>query len=126
MDETVCLCHPFGICRAYERLFRREKVQPLDISGFQRIAVAPFSTEKDSAGMERRFPLDLSTQLSLVKKDKEWIYDQSDTLNPVGTALAAQNLTPTGYLSRSCSRGKGRSGGKCGYNYRWPYQESED
>ena len=54
-------------------------VEPLDISDFQRIAIAPFSTEEESAGMERRFPLDLSTQLSLVKKDKEWIYDQSDT-----------------------------------------------
>ena len=70
------------------------KVEPLDISNFQRIAVAPFSTEEESAGMERRFPLDLSTQLSLVEKDKEWIYDQSDTLNPIDSALAAQNLTP--------------------------------
>ena len=70
------------------------KVEPLDISDFQRIAIAPFSTEKESAGMERRFPLDLSTQLSLVEKDKEWIYDQSDTLNPIGSELAAQNLTP--------------------------------
>lgn len=69
-------------------------VEPLDISNFQRIAIAPFSTEEESADMERRFPLDLSTQLGLVKKDKEWIYDQSDTLNPIGTALAAQNLTP--------------------------------
>ena len=69
-------------------------VEPLNISDFQRIAIAPFSTEKESAGMERRFPLDLSTQLSLVEKDKEWIYDQSDTLNPVGSQLAAQNLTP--------------------------------
>ena len=70
------------------------QVEPLDLSDFQRIAIAPFSTEKESAGMERRFPLDLSTQLSLVEKDKEWIYDQSDTLNPVGSELAAQNLTP--------------------------------
>ena len=38
------------------------EVQPLDISGFQRIAIAPFSTEEESADMERRFPLDLSTQ----------------------------------------------------------------
>ena len=70
------------------------EVEPLDITDFQRIAIAPFSTEEESADMERRFPLDLSTQLSLVKKDKEWIYDQSDTLNPIGTALAEQNLTP--------------------------------
>ena len=69
-------------------------VEPLDISNFQRIAIAPFSTEEDSAEMERRFPLDLSTQLSLVKKDKEWIYDQSDTLSPIGSELTTQNLTP--------------------------------
>ena len=70
------------------------KVEPLDLNGFQRIAIAPFSTEEESAEMERRFPLDLSTRLSLVKKDKEWIYDQSDALNPIGSQLAAQNLTP--------------------------------
>jgi hypothetical protein len=70
------------------------EVMPLDLSNYQRIAIAPFSTEEESAEMERRFPLDLSTQLSLVKKDKEWIYDQSDTLNPIGSQLATQNLTP--------------------------------
>ena len=72
----------------------RGPVEPLDISNFQRIAIAPFSTEDESAGMERRFPLDLSTQLSLVKKDKEWVYDQSDTLSPIDTELTDQNLTP--------------------------------
>jgi hypothetical protein len=71
-----------------------KEVLPLDLSDYERIAIAPFSTEEESAEMERRFPLDLSTQLSLVKKDKEWIYDQSDTLNPIGSELAAQNLTP--------------------------------
>ncbi len=70
------------------------EVLPLDLSNYQRIAIAPFSTEKESAEMERRFPLDLSTQLALVEKDKEWIYDQSDTLNPIGGQLTAQNLTP--------------------------------
>ena len=69
-------------------------VEPLDISNFQRIAIAPFSTEEDSTEMERRFPLDLSTQLSLVKKDKEWVYDQSDTLSPIASELTTQNLTP--------------------------------
>lgn len=70
------------------------EVLPLDISSFQRIAIAPFSTEEESAEMERRFPLDLATQLTLVEKEKEWIHDQSDTLNPIGSQLAAQNLTP--------------------------------
>ena len=44
------------------------KVLPLDLSNYERIAIAPFSTEKESAEMERRFPLDLSTQLVLVEK----------------------------------------------------------
>ena len=70
------------------------EVLPLDLSNYQRIAIAPFSTEKESAEMERRFPLDLSTQLTLVEKEKEWIYDQSDTLSPIGGQLTAQNLTP--------------------------------
>ena len=100
-------------------------VEPLDISNFQRIAIAPFSTEEESAGMERRFPLDLSTQLSLVKKDKEWIYDQSDTLNPIGSELVGQNLTPQDIFLDPAPRGKGRTGGKCRHNYCWPYQESE-
>ena len=101
------------------------KVEPLDISDFQRIAIAPFSTEKESAGMERRFPLDLSTQLSLVEKDKEWIYDQSDTLNPIGSELAAQNLTPQDIFLDPALAAKSRASGKCRHNCRWSYPESE-
>jgi hypothetical protein len=70
------------------------EVMPLDLSNYQRIAIAPFSTEEESAEMERRFPLDLSTRLTLLEKEKEWIYDQSDTLSPIGGQLTAQNLTP--------------------------------
>jgi hypothetical protein len=68
--------------------------EPLNISNYQRIAVAPFSTEKEAAEMAMRFPYDLATRLSLVKKEKEWIFDQSDELSPVGTALKAQGLSP--------------------------------
>ena len=70
------------------------EVLPLDLSDYERIAIAPFSTEEESAEMERRFPLDLSTRLTLLEKEKEWIYDQSDTLSPIGGQLTAQNLTP--------------------------------
>jgi hypothetical protein len=71
-----------------------KKIEPLSLDDYQRIAIAPFSTEKESAGMERRFPLDLATQLSLLKKDKEWIHDQSDTLSPINDQLKSQSLTP--------------------------------
>ena len=71
-----------------------KEVLPLDLSDYERIAIAPFSTEEESAEMERRFPLDLSTRLTLLEKEKEWIYDQSDTLSPIGGQLTAQNLTP--------------------------------
>ena len=71
------------------------KSAPLEIGeSYQKLAIAPFSTEKQSADMELRFPLDLGTRLSLVKKDKEWIYDQSNTLMPIGSQLKAQGLTP--------------------------------
>lgn len=72
-----------------------KQVEPLNLDDSQkRIAIAPFWTEEESADMERRFPQDLSTQLSLVKKDKEWIYDQSDALNPIRSQLDAQSLAP--------------------------------
>jgi len=71
-----------------------KEVKPLSLDDYQKIAIAPFSTEKESAEMERRFPQDLGTQLSLVKKDKEWIYDQSETLSPISDQLKAQSLTP--------------------------------
>ena len=43
--------------------------------------------------MERRFAIDLATRLSLAHKEKTWIYDQSDTLNPIDTALAELELS---------------------------------
>jgi len=71
-----------------------KQIEPLKLDDYQRIAIAPFSTDKESAEMERRFPQDLSTQLSLVRKDKEWIYDQSEALSPIQNQLASQGLTP--------------------------------
>lgn len=71
-----------------------KNVQPMSLDAYQRIAIAPFATEKEAADMERRFPLDLATRLSLVKKDKEWIYDQSETLSPIGDQLNTQGLGP--------------------------------
>jgi hypothetical protein len=57
------------------------------LESHQRVAVAPFLTDKTAQGMERRFAIDLATRLSLAAKDNEWIYDQSSTLNPVAIAL---------------------------------------
>ena len=58
------------------------------LKSYNQIAVAPFLTDKTSQGMERRFAIDLATRLSLAQKEKTWIYDQSDALNPIDTALA--------------------------------------
>ena len=57
------------------------------LESHQRVAVAPFLTDKTTQGMERRFAIDLATRLSLAAKENEWIYDQSSTLNPVAVAL---------------------------------------
>ena len=70
-------------------------VLPIELKeSHKRIAIAPFATEEDSASMERRFPLDLATRLSIAEKEREWVYDQSDTLSPVGDALKNQGLEP--------------------------------
>ena len=70
-------------------------VLPIELKeSHKRIAIAPFATEEDSADMERRFPLDLATRLSIAEKDRERIYDQSDTLSPVGDSLSNQGLEP--------------------------------
>ena len=70
-------------------------VLPIELKeSHKRIAIAPFATEEDSAGMERRFPLDLATRLSIAEKEREWVYDQSDTLSPVDDALKNQGLEP--------------------------------
>ena len=63
------------------------------LKSYYQIAVAPFLTDKTSQGMERRFAIDLATRLSLAQKEKTWIYDQSDTLNPIDTALAELELS---------------------------------
>ena len=70
-------------------------VLPIELKeSHKRIVIAPFATEEDSANMERRFPLDLATSLSIAEKEREWIYDQSDTLSPVGDSLKNQGLEP--------------------------------
>ena len=61
----------------------------------QRVAVAPFLTDKTSKGMERRFAIDLATRLSLAAKENEWIYDQSATLNPLSVALTELDQVET-------------------------------
>ena len=69
-------------------------VESVQLDEYKRIAIALFAVEKEAADMERRFPLDLETQLILVKKDKTWIYDQSDSLSPINDQLKSQGLTP--------------------------------
>lgn len=71
-----------------------KKVDPISLTdSHQKIAISPFSTEDEVTNMSRRFSLDLGTQLDLVAKDREWIYDQSDILNPISSVLEAQGLS---------------------------------
>lgn len=69
---------------------------PPDFNQFGAIAIAPFATTKDNE-MTMRFAIDLGEKLKLKFKDSadiKWIYDQSETLNPIGKKLNENNASP--------------------------------
>jgi hypothetical protein len=68
---------------------------PPKIEEYQTIAIAPLATVEATADMSRRIALDLGTRLELRLKDTntKLIYDQSETLNPIGKKLAENNAT---------------------------------
>ncbi len=59
---------------------------------YAKIAIAPFAVDKGAEDMARLVQ-DLGTSLSLAVEDKEWIYDQSEQLAPIGNALKNDKLT---------------------------------
>ena len=72
-------------------------IPPLTLSGYTRIAIAPFSTEKESAPMSDMLPYDIGIQLDLKFKKEgkiEWIYYQSEALQPVRDKLTELQLSP--------------------------------
>jgi len=73
-----------------------KNVPPPDLKQFGTIAIARFATAKENADMSMRIPLDLGSRLGLrlKKSNIKWIYDQSDTLNPVEKKLKENNVSP--------------------------------
>lgn len=68
---------------------------PKDLKQFKTIVVSRFATVEATSDMELRVPFDLGEKLSLKFKndDIKFIYDQSDTLNPVGKELEKNNTS---------------------------------
>lgn len=73
-----------------------KSVPPPEIEEYQTIAIAPFATVEATTEMSERLALDLGTRLELKLKDSniKWVYDKSETLNPVGEKLKENNATP--------------------------------
>jgi hypothetical protein len=72
-------------------------VPPLDLSTSTKVAIAPFAAEEESANMSNALPYDIGTQLDLKCKKEgkeiEWIYYQSEALQPVGEKLNELQLS---------------------------------
>ena len=58
-----------------------------------RIAITSFIAGDKTGILGKRIPLNLATRLELALKDVEWIYDQSDKVNPVAAKLQELGLT---------------------------------
>ena len=72
-------------------------VPPINLSNYTKIAIAPFETEKESAYMADALPYDMGIQLDLKFKKEgkiEWIYYQSEAIQPVRDELTELKLSP--------------------------------
>ena len=63
------------------------------LSEATRIAITSFIAGDKTGILGKRIPLNLATRLELALKDVEWIYDQSDKVNPVAAKLQELGLT---------------------------------
>lgn len=73
-------------------------IPPPPLKQFDTITIARFATVEETADMEMRIPLDLGTRLELKLKDSakvKWVYDKSETLNPVEKKLNENNVSPS-------------------------------
>ncbi|MCZ6677065.1 MAG: hypothetical protein O7E52_07420 [Candidatus Poribacteria bacterium] len=59
-----------------------------------RVVIAPFAADEHVGNLGERIPMTLGTRFQPALKQTQWIYDQSDTLNPVTAKLDEFNLTP--------------------------------
>ena len=63
------------------------------LSEATRIAITSFIAGDKTGILGKRIPLNLATRLELALKDVEWIYDQSDKVNPVAAKLQELGLS---------------------------------
>ncbi len=66
---------------------------PPPLEGSTRIVIAPFFADPKAGNLGKWVPINLGTSLSLAIKQAEWIYDQSDAVNPVAAKLNELGLT---------------------------------
>lgn len=60
-----------------------------------RVVITSFVADPKAGNLGRRVPINLGTRFELAFKETEWIYDQSDTLNPVVAKFDELGLTTT-------------------------------
>ena len=59
------------------------------------VAVTPFLAEEEAEGMGKWVPINLTTRFELALRDTQWVYDQSDKVNPVASKIKEMGLTLT-------------------------------
>ena len=68
---------------------------PPPFEGSTRVVIAPFVADSKAGNLGKWVPINLGDRFALAFKQTEWIYDQSDTVNPVAAKLKELSLTPT-------------------------------
>jgi hypothetical protein len=67
---------------------------PPSFSEAKKIIVAPFVAETEEAQeLGKRIGINLANRLVLIFKDSEWVFDQSDKVNPVAEKVAELGVT---------------------------------
>ena len=64
---------------------------PLDQS--TAVAITPFIASEKAGTLGKWVPINLTTRMELALKDTQWVYDQSEKVAPVASALVELGLT---------------------------------
>jgi len=64
-----------------------------ELNQYNSIAIAPFASVDETSDIATRFHYDLGEKFKLKFEDINWIYDKSDTLNPIGQELKKNNAS---------------------------------
>lgn len=71
-------------------------INPPPLKESKKVVVVPFvstKADKDVSALGTQLSYNLATRLSLIVKEAEWVYNQSENLNPVSKELKNLNLT---------------------------------